>query len=1020
MLSGRRVAFFFLLLSVTVSGGSEGLGASPVAVDQLSGVLSLKNSVAYLVDPGGRMTVQEAASPRQNERFRPLVAGLPWNESGALWLRVSLFRNSPESGRERVVFRLDLGRDAPPARIYWAEKLNPEGEVREWRDAPASRQGILALPDPEFLPMTVYLRLEHLPGFWFDPLLFGRGAVPPDEELAWTLGLRALLALVILICLLRGAIQGEGWRVWGAMALACALIYAMYGDNGAELLRIRPEDVPRLLAPGLAVMILPHLGRYFMDGGDEGILGKTLILFSLPGMILALLPLMPDFGWTARLLPFAPLALLPPFLLACCAFLARKEGGAAYALLLLSPLAGALAAWYSLRFQVELPFRELGPQISSFGWLVTGLFLSLMKGPAPREKKDFFPLDSYLENGGPFMEVPEENPALAAFMREGLYPKDALSREASQAGCMPEWSEGTPITPVYADGNEAVLELDASLRLPDVSVAPSAPDALAMPEDILAEESAPGFADGPGHGALYIRDEEEPGLVLIKSVEAGGDLGMERRPVFNLAELIRHIHEQVLPMAEARGINLSWFVAPSLPLFYQGDADRLSRLIRFLVRGSVEAAESGSVRLTVREALEAEQGRLRFSLLEVCMNIEQMRFPSEWMNQAWEQACASGFVFNMDFAPDQGTTFSFTLDCAPSWDSEQPSGASTPPAEERTPFALSVPKSDRPAGGGYRYKKKQEEPLPPPEDILPPLREYVVLLDPAASGRRLMKRQLEGLPHKPLEAKNAAEALRVCAKHPVGLLLFDADMPESELREAVEQIRAADQTRGMAATPALALLSHESQAERMLRLGCTECLVKFISRSEFQETALRLCPHPDHSYSTWSGLGEDAVLPLHPEPMADKGRRVPLEDMFVLDDYDGSGATDAEGVWRSSLPEDRRNAPALTIVGDTGDFMYAEMLSAIPGFLEALRESLRDLRDSMEAVDLAGLEKAASLMLRQGEAYGLVPLMRMSVCVFEAARSGEAEAAAELAEALAERVQRYLSSLELTHRQSGG
>ncbi|MCL1889600.1 MAG: hypothetical protein FWF99_03750 [Desulfovibrionaceae bacterium] len=1011
MLSGRRTALFFLFLSVTLLGAAlgpaGGMAASPVAVDQLSGVLPLKNSAAYLVDPGGRMTVQEAASPRRNEHFRPLAAGLPWNESGALWLRVSLFRNNPASGRERVVFRMDLGRDAPPARIYWAEKLNPEGEVREWRDAPASRQGILTLPDPEFLPMTVYLRLERLPGFWFDPLLFGRGTVPPDEELAWTLALRALLALVILICLLRGAIQGEGWRVWGAMALACALIYAMYGDNGVELLRIRLENVPRLLAPGLAVMILPHLGRYLMDGGDEGALGKSLIFFSLPGMILALLPLMPDFGWTARLLPFAPLALLPPFMLACCVCLARKSGGAAYALLLLPPLAGALAALYVLRFQVELPFRELGPQISSFGWLVSGLFLSLMKGPDPREKKDFFPLDSYLESGGPPMEAPEENPVLDAFMREGLYPKDAVPREASKAGWTQGRNEGAPVLPVYADGEEAVLELDASLRLPDA------------PEEIRAGESASGLADGPG--ALYIRDSEEPGLVLIKSAEAGGDFAVEQRPVFNLVELIRHIHEQVLPLAEARGINLSWFVAPSLPLFYQGDADRLSRLIRFLVRGSVEAAENGSVRLSVREALEAGQGRLRFSLLEVCMNIEQMRLPSEWMNQAWEQACASGFVFNMDFAPDQGTTFSFTLDCAPSWDPAQPPGSCAPPAEEKSaPPAPSVPKPDRLKGPGYGYKKKQEESLPPPEEILPPLREYVILLDPAASGRRLMKRQLEGLPHKPLEAKNAAEALRVCADHPVGLLLFDADMPELELREAIGKIRDADLARGMAATPALALLSHESQAERMLRLGCTECLVKFISRSEFQETALRLCPHPDHPSSSWSGDEEDQVLPLHPEPMADKVHRVPLEDMFVLDEYDGPVVTGAEGVWRSSLPEDRRNVPALAIADDPGDFMYAEMRSSIPGFLEALREGLRDLQDSVEAVDLAGLEKAASLMLRQGEVYGLVPLTRMSVCVFEAARSGEAEAAAELAEALAERVQRYISSLELTHRQSGG
>ncbi|MDR2502912.1 MAG: hypothetical protein LBD82_00760, partial [Deltaproteobacteria bacterium] len=310
----------------------------------------------------------------------------------------------------------------------------------------------------------------------------------------------------------------------------------------------------------------------------------------------------------------------------------------------------------------------------------------------------------------------------------------------------------------------------------------------------------------------------------------------------------------------------------------------------------------------------------------------------------------------------------------------------------------------------------------PPKNPFAPLRDGILIFDPAASGRRLVRRQLAGLPYQILEAHSPREAVKICAARPVGLIIMDADLTEAEAREALHKIQAEDAQRGRALTPALALLAHESQAERMLSLGCVECQVKFVSRADFQRLILRLCPHPEAPFLHLPPSNENYAPQQDPPGGQDAARaasgRIPMLDLIVhsleadeqaLREAAAGAGTPGTPPWGSAPDTPTGGATPGTPAKGASPFGNPSGGLSSAELVQDLREHLRNLEQAEADMDLAALGRAASGLARQGSGYGLDKVERMAVCVYEAVQSQEEEAAFELAQALAERVRRHIA-----------
>ncbi|MDL2285438.1 hypothetical protein LJB93_01685, partial [Desulfovibrio sp. OttesenSCG-928-F07] len=1286
----------------------------PVAVEQVQGSLSLGASAFYMIDKSSSLTITDVSSPSRQNSFVPLKEGLPKGTGGALWMRFSLIKNNIATNAPVNMgqLKLELGKASPPTRMFLAESITAEGEVKQWREYLPSIDGSFDLPEPVMLPLTVYVRFNSMPTLWFNPALERDNGGNMGSDIPWLLIMQVLLGIGMAITIIRGMSENEEWRFWAGAVLACAAISALYGDNGTEKNVIYLAAMPQLLSPGLAIMLMPHLGRYILGNNKPKALDYTLIALSLPGVVAALTPLVPGFGWTSRLLPLAPLLLAPLLLLTIPALKHKQRGSLCYFLFVLLPFAGACAALYSVFAPQAATLQKMGLYLPSLGYMLGGLLIACAKPISVKDKTDFFPLDEYLEHGGIFGEAKtkEATAALNALQTENIDELQLLNAELAETTSIlpaePEKEEAhsphsifkhneepdqlqdsapftlhthklgqgdiTPRTeaentntlpatkaePLPAeqennteadtDGQEAtatlndylhtsansdtgkntateqdddeILELNNPVVNPVESMAQLASlfaednntgSAAAQDDAALAAQSKTGSADTQAHAAaadtseniIYIKDEEEPGLVIIKPAKGNADLAtalntgissnvevaapaplptprkeldykaltrvesalrtpyeellrqlnqlrrqqdgstelaenlaesisalgiminnLERvangeepntepaQTIFSISALIRRIHEEMQPMAENKGLTLSWFVAPGLPAFFKGNEENLANALYFLLQGSIEAAESGAVQLTVRKAAE-HSDHLQFTLLESGMGIKNMHRPSGWLNKAWELACTSNGSFNIDFIPGKGTAFTFTLALTPvqaqavaeepapqaadiaefapesaltpntgtqelaedTIDSAQaPLSSATASLNTGTapltntngqsaaPFAavtdytdyaagtnttssnstnatpapqnvdFNLESSAKPAPAVLRFTEDPE-----PENAFVPeeytdsanytdsakhaeqqaaatkqhneaaaeLREYIVVADMAASGRRFIVRRLDGLPHKIVEAHNAQEIVNACAKHPVGLIILDADMPEVDVRNALQQIRRNQQNQPQ--VPSLCLIAHSSQAERMQRIGCTESQLKSATRTQFRQAVLALCPHPavnpaelqpespllrnqpeeqahsstadnnallaaeaaalaagadetvahsviysakaqakkaatqeaEHLESTEQSTEQNANVASTPNAVQEndkKNSRVSMLDLIVesLDDEDGAS---------SSLPEARKVEKPYKLANTNNEFMDADMVSLIPGFILVFEDAISDL-----------------------------------------------------------------------------
>ncbi len=758
----------------------------PEAVRRPVGPLPLE--LEYLSDPEGRLRPEDPATPARQKAFTLFRPGELPRTAGVFWFR---FRPDSTPGVSGDRWVLDLNSRAPGMLPAGSEVFLAPAGTSVPVPAEVVFPGIRLLPET-VLDGTVYIRSAGSPGLAFAPVLRERTDLTFADGDA-TIWMRGLTALCLLLTVIRAFAERREWRMWGGLFTGAVLVGMIWGLPGVESGLIRLVDLPGLLAPGVALFILPHVARRLMRTGVRlPVADMLLILTGVIGLAFCLVPLIPGYAWTVRFLPLWPaFMLLPVPVLLYAAF--RNIPGARRVLCvcLLPPLGSAVVVpEIHARIASFLPAgsaASLPGLLPGMGLCLAGVLLAVLPSPGRREGR------ANTRRTRP--SLPEPVPAAPVDLPEPDFdPSRIVVPSPTGSG-----------TPAEAASGVRLDLLEGRLR---------------GPLDALLNEL--GMLDRftfPAEARRHLENLSGAGRRLARLI---GDLPAQAQPeapgaapestAFDLHQALLTVHDAVLDRAEARNISLSWYAAPHLARWYEGDRDALIRTLSLLAESAVRATERGTVRLSVQRVPESnDPGLLRFSVSDTGTGTPPLRRNPLALIRAWETAASEGGSVTLHSGPS-GTeaTFSVRLQVLQNDGLSSAPPPAVPPRRRETGFnALRI-----------------------------------LVVSDVPMTRQMLAHYLDELPHEVHEARSAAEALAMYAASPGALLVFDVDLGVDDIADGVAGIRAVEGERDYPLASILVLADTEEQGEILRRAGCTHVLYKPFSRTGLRRLALRLAPLP--------------------------------------------------------------------------------------------------------------------------------------------------------------------------------
>lgn len=602
---------------------------SQVLVQPGSGEMPLLPYLDIYIDETLSMDIEEAAAPGLAASYRTFsLENLPRVE-GIAWLRFTISPLPPEA--KPATFLLDMGQSIPGRPILFDPEKNELSGALEWHENTPAHRNILLLPEEGSQPVTCYIRLAGLPGPWFYPVIR-----TPQNAASNLLGLSrtgALLALavVMLLCLLRGASEKGQWRIWTGLYVAVALAQGLLGmpeisQNFGAL------SLAAVLMPGIALMLLPHVGRHLLDTPQQSrSLDIQLFLLSLPGAALALLPLLPGFHWLERWLDLWPIGTILFAPTALGAWIGGLAGAKRFLLACLVPPLFTAFAWAGIDFGFPANFLASLPL---WGVALSALLLVTGSGknaPAHKDGKSASPALSGAE-----AVINLENPLGDPHLRmvAPAAPEPAQDNKLALAEIPEEKSE--EMDWLQARENALREPLDEILRQSAALGECSLPPAVRQyAEQMIA--AACHMADVMG-GIVPVRHEaaEKP----------------ERARPFNLQQLLRQVHSSVAAGAETTGTALSWYMPPHLYRMFRGEPDELKAILSMLLESAVRASRNGSVHLSARRAPgSAEPGHILFTITDNGSGAPPRERSTLAIARAWEMIGRTGGYLALEAAP---------------------------------------------------------------------------------------------------------------------------------------------------------------------------------------------------------------------------------------------------------------------------------------------------------------------------------------------------------------------------------
>jgi signal transduction histidine kinase len=662
----------------------------------------------YFLDKSGEMDEKEVISAENAQSFRQIdLKNLP-HETGAVWLRFIL-APLPAGTPASAIF-LDLGESVPGMSVL--------------------KRKISALPEAGEYAKTCLVRLDGVPGPWFQPML----RTPEDaadnwERLARPAGVLSL-AVVMLLCIFRCLTEKGQWRFWTAVYVCMALLQAYLGQPATDHGRIETGNAAAALAPGVALLLFSHVGRH-LTGTRSRALNIQFFLLSLPGAALALFPLLSGFSWMARYLDLWPLGTLlyaPSALGAVMMGIPRTRRFLLGCLL--PPLftaAGLLLAGGDIPANLLASAPLWGIALSA---MIIATTSTLTDETIPRDKTSA----AYGDNTGIMADTDVYN------LEEPLGDPNLRIIPVQTANEHADAEEKPPNAQSTASSDIPQSLAGDSIRLPleRLMQEGAALESCALPPAVRQ------------HVANMLDAGREMADVISNPLRDPQTSSSKTHSIFNLQHLMRNAHDCVAPMAKASGIGLAWYMPPHLEHMYDGEAENLDQTVRMLLESAVRATRHGAVQFSVKRVPEStDAGHLLFTVKDTGSGMPPHNRSSLALTRVWELVGSHNGFLGMECSP-QGTTIAFTL----------------------------------------HLKCREDTAQESEQGSLP----HVIIAAESAVERQLLSHMLKSLPCKSSETRSLHEALLLHKENPASLLVLHgrfADATASLLQQFTDTALAA-------------------------------------------------------------------------------------------------------------------------------------------------------------------------------------------------------------------------------------
>ena len=623
-------------LPVSLSATPQGTAA---------GQLGILPYLSAFLDTDGDMSVEEVATPGMMPSFQPLHPRTLPRSSGVTWLRLEI----PAAGTERTEsLMLDLGQGVPAGAVLYTPDIDPLSRQTTWQESQANWRNLLPLPLPAETPQVCFIRLDGQPPLWFAPTLRSLDNLAGAPESLLGPGVMLALAVVMLLALLRGITERGQWRFWTALYVGAALTHAVLGGPDLGAGNITPADAVSAMAPGLALMFLAHLARHLMQTASHSrLLDIQYLLLSLPGAVLALLPLWPDFSWLGRFLPLWPMLALIFVPTTLGAWLMGVPGARRF---LLGCLVAALGAGLAvLDLGTLLPPFVQGT-LPLWGTALSALIIAGMSAPGREAGTSAEPADP-LAPGRPARNQTITDPNLRLLDTDGnTLP---LMTGLSQPAPAPATVEAESASAT------AIRRLEQALAAPlrEIVEQDRQLEQCALPHDVRSRVENMGRRARQALSLLH----DPAGDAAAPAAPAPADTARAEKRVFDLRKTLRQAHDTCRPLAEKSGIALGWHVPADLEQLYEGPAGELEDVLRLLLEDALRATKGGKIHFAVRRVPDSKNpGHLLFQVRDTGTGLPPEQRSASLLARIWELSSSHGGFLGVESGP-RGTSVIFTL-----------------------------------------------------------------------------------------------------------------------------------------------------------------------------------------------------------------------------------------------------------------------------------------------------------------------------------------------------------------------
>ena len=831
------------------------LSAAPQA--SATGQLGILPYLSAFLDTDGDMSVEEVAAPGMMASFQPLHPRALPRSSGVTWLRLEI----PAAGTARAEsLMLDLGQGVPAGAVLYTPDIDPLSRQTTWQESQANWRNLLLLPLPAETPQVCFIRLDGQPPLWFAPTLRSLDNLASAPESLLGPGVMLALAVVMLLALLRGITERGQWRFWTALYVGAALTHAVLGGPDLGAGNITPADAVSAMAPGLALMFLAHLARHLMQTPSHSrLLDIQYLLLSLPGAVLALLPLWPDFSWMGRFLPLWPMLALIFVPTTLGAWLMGVPGARRF---LLGCLVAALGAGLAvLDLGTLLPPFVQGT-LPLWGTALSALIIAGMSAPG-RETGSSAEAADPLAPGRPAQNQTITDPNLRLLDTDGnTLP---LMTGLSQPAPVPATVEAESASAT------AIRRLEQALAAPlrEIVEQNRQLEQCALPHDARSRVESMGRRARQALSLLH----DPAGETAAPATPSPTETARAEKRVFDLRKTLRQTHETCRALAEKAGIALGWHVPADLEQLYEGPAGDLEDVLRLLLEDAVRASKGGKIHFAVRRVPDSKNpGHLLFQVRDTGTGLPPEQRSASLLARIWELSSSHGGFLGVESGP-RGTSVIFTLQ-------------------------LHLPEDS------------DDEELP-----------TVLVCAPDAATRRELGAMLRDLPCTCHETGTLAHGLAAGARKgrtPAAVLLICG--PEASVEAAPLLRRYHSLAERTGPFGAVALTPDQSQWDALAHAGFSHALTLPVAEDALRETVLEILGSHDDVADLGAPLPESrqAEAPLPdlfgpaPAPQADQG----MPDLLLsTDDVPQQTAPAAPAATSGDLP-DLFAAPAAAAADD--------------------------------------------------------------------------------------------------------